>query len=79
MSATKLYCLSSGKLPPCIEKTEDLKSTSKLKLTMSSFLFPLCPLLCVTFFLKNWFLFRLYYVQRIGEEGKIELVLQSPK
>lgn len=48
VSATKLYCLSSGKLPPCIEKTEDLKSTSKLQLTMSSFLSFLSAHYCVS-------------------------------
>lgn len=37
VSATKTYCLtSSGKVPSCIEMTEDLKSTSKLKLTVIS-------------------------------------------
>lgn len=79
MNAAKLYCLiSSGELPPCIEKIEDLKSTSKLKHTISNFLSFLFAHYYVLY--VELCLLRLCYVQRMGgEEGKIESVLQSPK
>lgn len=42
VNVLKLYCvISSGELPPSIEKIDDLKSTSKLEMTMSSFFLPI--------------------------------------
>lgn len=70
--------LISSELHPCIGKTEDLKSTSKLKHTMSSFLSFLSAHYYVLY--VELVLFRLYSIQRMGgEEGKSKSVLQSPK
>lgn len=53
VSATKTYCLiSSGKVPPCVEMAEELKSTSKLKLTVTGLL---AFLSAHTLFLKSYF------------------------
>lgn len=74
MSATKIYCLiSSGKVPPCMEKTEDLKSTSELKLTEINLLSFLSAHYYHTFF-EELFSFTLCCIQKVGgEEGKTQI------
>lgn len=79
MSATKIYCLiSSGKVPPCMEKAEDLKSTSELKLTEINLLSFLSAHYYHTLFLKSCF--RSHYVAyKRWEERKVKLRFPKPQ
>lgn len=79
MSATKIYCLiSTGKVPPCIEMAEGLKSTSKLKLTVISLLSFLSAHYYHILFLKSCF--HSHYIEyKAWEERKVKLRFPKPQ